>query len=291
MTLKQTHIVEEISCPMRLQEYGVGVFQQIATKSALKKALKKSLITVNGQIASSATVIKGGERIEYQFTSDQRTKTRLVLKLDVVYEDEYLAVINKPAGILVSGNGFKTVTNALVQNLNPSKAADAVSPQPVHRLDYATTGLLLVGKTSSVITELNRLFEFKKIAKEYTAVTIGAMQPEGSIELKIDDKPACSTFKVMASVASERFSFLNLVALSPHTGRRHQLRKHLLSIGHPILGDATYYLDGLQLKGKGMYLHASKLQFIHPITHEEMNISSSLPKKFIKLFPEMHFEQ
>ena len=103
--------------------------------------------------------------------------------------------------------------------------------------------------------------------------------------------PCPSTFKVRASVTSERFSFLNLVALSPHTGRRHQLRKHLLSIGHPILGDATYYLDGLQLKGRGMYLHASKLQFIHPITHEEMNISSSLPKKFIKLFPEMHFEQ
>lgn len=285
MILKQTHIVQELTDPIRLQEYGVGKFQQISTKSALKKALKKNLITVDGAVGSTATFIKGGETIIYHAT-EKETNTRLVLALKVIYEDEYIAVINKPAGILVSGNGFKTVANALAQNLSPSTLFDAVSPKPVHRLDYATTGLLLVGKTSSAITALNQLFEHKEITKTYYAVTIGSQIPAGVIDDAIDDKPASSSFKVVKSLKSERFSFLNLVKLNPRTGRRHQLRKHLLSIGNPILGDATYFLEGLQLKGKGLYLHAGTLEFIHPFTQEKMKIVTSLPKKFRKLFPE-----
>ncbi|MDF4204048.1 RluA family pseudouridine synthase [Maribacter sp. SA7] len=285
MQLKEIHNVPENVTPLRLQEYGVGVFESIKTKSALKKAIKKNLVLVNGAIATTATMIVGGEEIAYHQLPEKKTKTRLVLKLDVVYEDEYLAVINKPAGILVSGNGFKTVANALPQNLKKSSAIDAATPQPVHRLDYATTGLLLVGKTNSMIINLNQLFEFKKITKEYYAVTIGKMETNGIINSEIDGKPSMSSFKVIASILSERFSFLNLVKLSPHTGRRHQLRKHLLSIGNPILGDATYFLEGLQLKRKGLYLHARLLRFQHPITNEEMCIESDLPKKFTKLFP------
>ena len=285
MQVKETHIVNKNVTPKRLQEYGVGVFQRISTKSALKKAIKKKMISVDGLIASTATLIVGGETIVYQHLRENENNTRLILKLDVVYEDEYLAVINKPAGILVSGNGFKTVANALAQNLQKSSATDAVSPQPVHRLDYATTGLLLVGKTSRVITSLNQLFENKKIEKDYFAVTIGGMDTVGSINSDIDDKPAKSSFKVLESIVSDRFAYLNLVRLSPHTGRRHQLRKHMLSIGNPILGDATYYLTGLQLKGKGLYLHAKSLRFQHPVTNEKMFIESKLPKKFAKLFP------
>ncbi|MEP2279323.1 RluA family pseudouridine synthase [Maribacter sp.] len=285
MQLKEIHHVPENATPLRLQEYGVGVFESIKTKSALKKAIKKNLILVNGAIATTATMIIGGEEIAYHQLPENKTKTRLVLKLDVVYEDEYLAIINKPAGILVSGNGFKTIANALPQNLKKSFAIDAAIPQPVHRLDYATTGLLLVGKTNSMIINLNQLFEFKNITKEYYAVTIGKMETNGIINSEIDGKPSMSSFEVVASIVSERFLFLNLVKLSPHTGRRHQLRKHLLSIGNPILGDATYFLEGLQLKRKGLYLHARSLRFQHPVTNEEMCIESDLPKKFTKLFP------
>ncbi|WP_076548667.1 RluA family pseudouridine synthase [Maribacter ulvicola] len=284
MHLKELHSVPDHISPLRLQEYGVGIFQRISTKSALKKAIKRALVLVDGVVATTATIINGGEKIVYLYPSENKIKTRLILSLDVVYEDTFLAVINKPAGILVSGNGFKTVANALPQNLNKSSANDAVTPQPVHRLDYATTGLLLVGKTKSVITKLNQLFEYKKITKEYYAVTIGKMENNGTIEIEIDNKPAKSSFEVLETVVSERFSFLNLVKLSPHTGRRHQLRKHLLAKGNPILGDATYFLDGLQLKGKGLYLHARSLHFQHPITEEEMHIKSDLPKKFTKLF-------
>ena len=285
MQSKKIHIAASTKEPMRLQDYGVGIFERIPTKSALKKAIKKNLVLVDGKVASTGTFIKGGEKIEYLFENQDIHTTRLKLNLEVVYEDDYLAVINKPAGILVSGNGFKTITNALTQNLKASTASDAVKPQPVHRLDYATTGLLLIGKTSSGIIELNKLFENKKIHKTYYAVTIGLMQNSGSIVLPIDEKKATSFFQVISTILSERFKYLNLVKLNPQTGKRHQLRKHMLANGTPILGDSTYFLDGLQLKGKGFYLHAYSLKFNHPILNKQMHIISNLPKRFEKLFP------
>ena len=151
-----------------------------------------------------------------------------------------MAAIHKPAGILVSGNSFKTIAAALPQNLNPSSLLDAALPQPAHRLDYATTGVLLVGKTNTSIRALNKLFEDKAIHKTYYAVTIGAMPTKGEITSPIDGKASNSKYSVKKTVPSERFGQLNLVKLEPKTGRRHQLRKHLLHIGNPILGDATY---------------------------------------------------
>lgn len=242
------------------------------------------MIIVDGKIGSTATFINGGERIELKPLPKHRPSKILNLELEVVYEDEYLAVINKPAGILVSGNKFKTVANALVQNLKKSNEGDGVSPQPVHRLDYPTTGLLLVGKTSSSIVALNQLFEKKLINKIYHSVTIGEMETKGRISLPIDDKLSISEFKVLQTVVSERFGYLNLVELFPRTGRRHQLRKHLAAIGNPILGDKDYGSMDLILKGKGLYLHASSLEFVHPFTNEIMTVQKELPKKFRKLF-------
>ncbi len=276
--------------PQRLQEYGVGIFNSIHTKSALKKALKKKLISVDGKIATTATFIKGGELIEFKEPVKLLPEKELHLDLEVVFEDDYLAIVNKPAGILVSGNRFKTIANALQQNLKKSPLSDVVLPQPVHRLDYPTTGLLLVGKTNSSILALNKLFENRAITKTYMAVTIGAMKEMGVINIPINDKESQSFYKVLGKVDSERFGKLNLVALRPKTGRRHQLRKHLKFIGNPILGDAEYGLPDLILKGKGLYLHAFSLAFEHPITNERLYFEKELPKKFNKLFSKVkHF--
>nr|WP_313790343.1 RluA family pseudouridine synthase [Allomuricauda sp.] len=201
-----------------------------------------------------------------------------------MFEDDYLAAIHKPAGIEVSGNKFKTIANALPQNLKASTLPDATTPQPVHRLDYATTGIVLVGKTSSCIRALNKMFEDKTIAKIYYAVAIGKMKSSGTITSEIDGKPSESDYKVIKSVPSERFGILNLVQLHPKTGRRHQLRKHLSGLGHPILGDKEYALEDLILKGKGLYLHAFSLEFRHPFTHRPIKITDELPKKFRKIF-------
>lgn len=285
MKILETHTVPLLEKPIRLQEYAVGVFTTISTKSALKKVIKKGLIQVNNEISTTARFIHGGEIISLCADEKTKAKKELKLKLGVLFEDDYLAIVYKPAGILVSGNKFMTIDNALEQNLEKSKQNDAVRPRPVHRLDYPTSGLLLIGKTASSILALNKLFENKEIQKTYYAVAIGKMKPSGSIDLPIDEKESLSHFETLKTSVSERFDALNLVKLSPKTGRRHQLRKHLSETGNPILGDLEYGKENLILKGKGLYLHAATLEFIHPFTKEKMKVDSELPKKFEKLFP------
>lgn len=239
---------------------------------------------VNAIIATSAIFIHGGETITLSIPEEVSSKKKLVFPLQVIFEDEHLAAIHKPAGILVSGNRFKTIANSLAQNLNPSTLADATKPQPVHRLDYPTTGILLAGKTSSGIRALNGLFEDKTIQKTYYAVTIGKMDSKGKITATIDSKKAQSNYIVKESVSSKKFGQLNLVELEPKTGRRHQLRKHLSTIGNPILGDREYGIENLIVKGKGLYLHAYSLEFIHPFTNEKLHLKVGLPQKFTKIF-------
>ena len=177
-----------------------------------------------------------------------------------------------------------TIANGLTHNLKKSKRPDAVKPQPIHRLDYPTSGVLLIGKTSSAIRNLNQLFEKKEIQKTYIAISVGRMKKTGEIKDLIDEKGAFTAFKVLRTVTSERFEFLNLVKLKPTTGRKHQLRRHLYSIGNPILGDKEYFLDHKILNGKGLYLHASSLEFIHPFTQEKLLVTEELPKKFKTIF-------
>jgi 23S rRNA pseudouridine1911/1915/1917 synthase len=272
---------------VRLQEYGVGIFHSLPTKSALKKALKKGYISVNDATASSATFINGGECIRLSISEEITLKKRLIFPLKIIFEDDYLAVIHKPAGILVSGNSFKTIAHALDQNIVASTLPDATVPQPVHRLDFATTGILLIGKTNSSIRGLNKLFEKRVVKKTYYAVTIGQMDDQGKIISEVDGKESQSNYTLCESVPSERFGRLNLVQLDPQTGRRHQLRKHLSSIGNPILGDKEYGIDPLILNGKGLYLHAHSLKFIHPATQEELQIKDELPQRFTKIFPQI----
>lgn len=262
----------------------MGIFDAVSTKSALKKALKKQCIRVNEDVASSATYIRGGERISLSILEEVTPKKKLQLTLKVLFEDDYLAAIHKPAGILVSGNSFKTIANALAQNLKKSTLPDATTAHPVHRLDYATTGILLIGKTRSSIRALNKIFENREVKKNYYAITIGEMKAVGPITSEIDGKKSQSNFTLCQSVTSERFGKLNLVQLEPLTGRRHQLRKHLAQIGNPILGDKEYGMENLILKGKGLYLHAYSLQFTHPFTKKEIYLKDELPKRFKKIF-------
>lgn len=262
----------------------MDVFDWCPTKSALKRAIKKGLISVNGEIAQTGTYINTEDTIELTLPKIESTNQHLNLPLTVLYEDDYLAVIDKPGGILVSGNKFVTVANGLSQNLKKSTLEDATTPTPVHRLDYGTTGALLVGKTGESIRKLNELFSNKEITKTYFAVTIGQMNPTGRIVNEIEGKPSISNYKVIDSAESPRFSYLNLVELRPETGRRHQLRIHLASIGNPILGDRDYTPKELLLIGKGIYLHAYSLEFKHPFTHKVLKVNSPLPKKFQKLF-------
>ena len=111
------------------------------------------------------------------------------------------------------------------------------------------------------------------------------MVAQGEIISPIDSKASHSSYNVLESVASNRFGTLNLVKLDPKTGRRHQLRRHLARIGNPILGDKDYGIENLILNGKGLYLHAYSLHFVHPFTGEEIMVKSEFPERFGKLFP------
>ncbi|MFT7297952.1 MAG: 23S rRNA pseudouridine1911/1915/1917 synthase [Sphingobacteriales bacterium] len=256
----------------------------VNTKSALKKVIKKGQVFINGEKANTGTLIRGGEQIELEIPEAPSIDKAPDLKLEVLFEDDYLAIINKQAGVLVSGNKFLTIAKALSFNLKPSSQKDAVLPQPIHRLDYATSGVLLIGKTSSSIQQLGILFSARNISKSYYAVCIGPLDHEGEINSDIDNKPSSSTFELIETVDSERFGKLNLVKLIPKTGRRHQLRKHLSSIGNPILGDKEYGESGKIHFGKGLYLHAYSLSFIHPVYSTAIEIYKGLPKKFLKIF-------
>ena len=115
---------------------------------------------------------------------ENRRLNNLEFILEVIYEDDYLAIIDKPPGILVSGNKLKTIVNALPFNLQVSSQIDAlINPLPVHRLDFPTSGLLLIAKTNNALVALGKMFEEKKISKIYHAITIGQMKPEGADEV------------------------------------------------------------------------------------------------------------
>lgn len=282
----EKHIASPQENPRRLSEYAIGIFESIISKQGIKKAIKKDLVKVNGKIGQTSTFIFGGEIIELLEAEEKKTPI-FELELPILFEDEYLAIINKPAGIEVSGNKFRTIENALPHNFKKSTLPDALSkPQPIHRLDFPTTGVLLIGKTKSSVIALNKLFEEKKIKKTYYTITLGKekMQKSGSIETVVDNKKASSKYEVLASEISEKFGVLNLVKLFPQTGRKHQLRVHLSGIGHPILGDKMYGKEGLILQGKGLYLHASNLEFQHPKTSEVISVTQKVPNKFKKIF-------
>lgn len=284
----ESYTVPEMGTQVRLSDFfREGIFKTVASRKAMKNAIKKGLVKVNGDIGYTGDYIKGGELIEIFEIKNQKIKPSISIPLDIIYEDDYLAVVDKPCGIVVSGNKRWTLENALEANLKISNKKDALQrPEPVHRLDYPTSGVLLIGKTAQSVMNLNKLFEDRKIKKTYIAVSIGLMKDSDTITSPIDDKTAKTDFKVLQRIASPKYEFLNLTELQPHTGRRHQLRIHLSEIGNPIFGDLKYGKEGLILKGKGLYLHASSLSFIHPFTNELMNIIAPIPKKFLKLFPE-----
>ncbi|WP_420387580.1 RluA family pseudouridine synthase [Roseivirga sp.] len=279
------HKVPHQEKAQRIADYAKGIFLQYPTKTSIKKALKQKLIWVNNEVATTATWIKGGETIRIKLPESRTDSSGLKLNLSIIYEDDFLAIINKPAGVLVSGNRFVTIANALPQNLKPSQQNDTCIPWPVHRLDYGTTGVLVVAKTAESLRHLSEQFQNKQVKKTYYAICTGLMPEQQQIETSIDNKEAFTSYQVEQAVPSVRFQQLNLVRLHPSTGRRHQLRKHLAGIGHPILGDQDYGVKGEILIGKGIYLHAASIQLVHPHSKQKLVFNSPLPKKFSKIFP------
>ena len=283
MPVLNTHIVPNEIEEIRLYDYVQQIFPTIPSRKAVKKAITREEILVDGNKSSTGHWVKAGQKIEL-LESNANPPKEYQLDLEVVYEDEFLAIINKPAGISVSGNQFRTIQNALIGNINLSKEEDALRwPKPVHRLDGPTSGLLIIAKTAKALVKLGQQFEQKQIQKKYVAIVMGETPKIGIVDADIDGLKSFSEYQTLKTINSLRSKQLSLVELSPKTGRTHQLRIHMSSIGFPILGDKQYGDEGNVLEGKGLFLCALELNLIHPITEEALVIKTTIPNKFNSL--------
>ena len=283
MPVLKTHIVPEDVEEIRLYDYVQQVFTTIPSRKGVKKAIAREEILVDGKKTSTGHWVKAGQQIELLESSANPPK-EYHLKLDIVFEDEFMAVINKPAGIPVSGNQFRTIQNAIIGNVSLSKEEDALRwPKPVHRLDGPTSGLLIIAKTAKALVKLGQQFEQKTIHKKYVAIVMGKPPESGSIASDVEGLSSLSEYKTIKTIESLRSGHLSLLELSPKTGRTHQLRIHLSSIGLPILGDKIYGDEGNVLEGKGLFLSALELNLNHPITNEGLSIKIDIPHKFNSL--------
>lgn len=284
MILLKEHIVKEIADNQRFLDYSIDIFKElIPSNKGIKKAIKRGELVLNEQVVETGRYLKLGDKLSL-YSTEKNVPTTYNLKIEVVYEDEYLAIINKPAGINVSGNMYRTIVNSLPYNLTKSTKADALSWfRPVHRLDNQTSGLLLIAKTQTAMIKLGNMFENKDIQKIYQAIVIGKTDNYGIIDKDIDGKKSISEYKTIKQVKSLRNKDLSLLELKPKTGRTHQLRIHLSGLGFPILGDKLYGREGSVLKHKGLFLCSVQLLFKHPIECKELDVKIKTPYKFTSL--------
>src|SRR4030095_5618497 len=249
--------------------------------------------------------IRGGEIIEVDLqTLEPLPLTPEQLPLQIYFEDEDLAVIEKPAGMVVHpGSGTKTGTvvhGLLFHFKNLSTAGGRARPGVVHRLDKKTSGLLIVAKNNTAHARLSKAFQEREIQKTYVALVHGKpRQDTGTVELLVGRHPTMRTRMAARKVHGrsayteyrvlEHFRGFSLLQLRIKTGRTHQIRVHLSAIGHPVVGDDVYGNKSYQQFSKRFgelnryFLHAEALRFTHPVTGVPLEFHSELPRELQKL--------
>lgn len=285
MKCLEKHIVPENSEVERFRTYAQSHFKSFyPSNKSIKKAIDKGLFTVNGQRASTADLVKDGDVIELW--------QKEAIKVDVhkfnftsIYEDDHCLIIHKAPGIPIHSRGKFNISHQLQAWKMPGIHPDELPfPQPLHRLDAATEGLLLCAKSRSFQVAAGRLFEQKKIEKRYTAIVLGKLEGKGTFTQDIDGRAAVSTYNSRQQREFPQWGWLSLVHLYPHTGRTHQLRIHCAVNGYPILGERKYASEIKNLRGKGLFLFADQLVFIHPLTNKKIRSQLDLAQKFSRYF-------
>ncbi len=266
-------------------DYCAKQVKLLGSKSAAIKAINAGKLRINGKLANLNSRLTNGDVLELTLEqSKSKSSIKGLPDVPIIFEDDYLIVINKPGGIAVNGNRNKTVENALKQQATKSIQSDALShPIAAHRLDVPTKGLVILAKTKTALIRLNKAFQAGKIDKEYMAVVHGKLEEEGRITLPIQGKKAETRYITTRIVPSKVFDHLSLVRLQLITGRTHQLRIHLNSINHLIVGDKQYAGEQKTILGKGLFLCACRLSFIHPITKDRLSITIDPPARFKKI--------
>ncbi len=303
-------IVEEGKSKKRLDIYLTNSIEK-ATRSRIQKLIKSGLAVVNGKPAKANHLVTPGDKIELEIPITPRPESPEAedIPLEIVYEDEFLLVVNKPAGMVVHpayGNYTGTLVNALIHHTQSlSTLNTGERPGIVHRLDKETSGLLLVAKNNWTHSQLAKQFFHHTITREYWAVCWGKFErPKGEVIANIvrskRDRKIFTTSETEGKFAHtiyevlEEFEFASLVKLTLKTGRTHQIRVHLSSIKHPVFGDPTYggrriVYGGTSAKFKSRInnlleimprqaLHAKTLGFLHPDTEDFLFFESPLPR-------------
>ena len=239
--------------------------------------LKTGQIKYNGKQVSPALFPKAGGILTIC-----ENKLLPVWKFNVEchHLDDDIAVVYKPPGVLTSGNSFRTLRHALPHTIPVSTKIDALQqPEPVHRLDQRAQGLLIVARTTHARAQLGQLFEHRNIKKTYRAIACGYIPKNDQSLLPLEGQDASTLWRPLRWTRSIENGWLTELNIEIHTGRKHQIRKHLSYKGHPLLGE-DIYIEGRRLRSKGLFLMAERLQFPHPLTGETMDIQAPPPVKF-----------
>lgn len=310
------------------------------SRSRVQLLLDQGDVLVNGAVAKPSLKLRGGEQI---LISGEPHPAPLKAKpqdipLDVVFEDKYLAIINKPAGMMVhAGAGetedarnSNTLVNALLFRFNTlSSTGGDLRPGIVHRLDKETSGLIVIAKSDTAHGKLGELFSSRQIHKTYIALVHGWVERQkGTITAAVSRDPvrrtrmttrpvensrsAVSHYEVVRRIES-RFGKFTLVRVRIETGRTHQIRVHMASIGHPVVGDTLYgassrltdqpaaqsapsraarrNAEPQRIKLNRNFLHAARLEFTHPMTGKLMEIESPLPDELVNFLAQIDDER
>lgn len=279
--------------PAALQRFEPNLYP---SASRARKALRKGEILVNRRVARCGERVELADLVERQqrFQQGYVPRDGAPFSVPVVYEDDYFAVVVKPSGVTTYSHGGRlNMRSAVPFFLKPPNMTESClrRPQPVHRLDKATSGLLLVAKTKLALSGLAEAFERRRIRKTYEAVVVGEVRGPGVIDAPVVMegvlRDACTDYSVRAVSPSLKAGTLSHLVLRPRTGRTHQLRRHCAhELKCPIVGDTRYDGGGeaaLQMRGRGLFLCATALSFDHPISGDSLNFEIPSPPKFASL--------
>lgn len=262
------------------------------SRTQVQSLILAGYVTVNGTKIKSHYKLKLGDRLKWQIPAKPESGiTAENIPLNIIFEDKDIIVLDKPPGLVVhpgAGNQQHTLVNALLFHTKELSSISQERPGIVHRLDKDTSGVMVIAKNNHAHLELAKQFKKHSIERRYIALVGGLIEfDEGIIDVPLkrhildrrkmfvsfteEAKPAHTFYRVL-----KRFSDFTAVELFPKTGRTHQLRVHLLYLGHPVLGDKTY---GKLKDFSRLALHAKDLGFHHPSTGEFVKFSSPLPKE------------
>jgi 23S rRNA pseudouridine1911/1915/1917 synthase len=254
------------------------------SRSAVQRIIHDGLLLVDGKTSTPSHKVRGGERVEARVPDEGLLPQEIAVP--VVFEDEHLLVVDKPAGIVVhpgAGNRSGTLVNALLGR-GIAGGEDPDRPGVVHRLDRDTSGLMVLAKGEPAYSKLVEMMAGRRVGRVYRALVVGEGLPEtGTVDSPVGrdpdnptlmaagvGRPAVTHFEVLKEAAGHTMLRVRL-----ETGRTHQIRVHLSAIGHPVYADPLY---GTPVDGHRLWLHAERLSFVHPVSGEELRFESPLPE-------------